>query len=310
MDVLTVVTKAPRVRRFSSRERRNLRNGLLFISPWLIGFLGLTLYPIISSFYYSLTQYTGVGSASFVGFQNYSILFGRDPLFLQSVGNTLYMVLLDLPLGIVIGVFIAMLLNMKIKGQGVFRTIFFLPSIVPAIGATMLFLWIFNPEYGLANAALHLFGINKIGWFADPKWSKPSLILLDLWGVGGSTVMYLANLQDIPQALYDAAAVDGAGSFRKFTKITLPMLTPSIFFNLVMGFIATFNYFTQAFVATAGGPDNSTMFYALYLFNQAFGYFNLGYASAMAWVLFAVVLIITIIMFRTSWRWVFYGGEN
>ncbi len=220
------------------------------------------------------------------------------------------MVLLDLPAGIIAGVLIAMLLNMKIKGQGLFRTIFFLPSIIPAIGATILFLWIFNPEYGLANAVLHFFGLNGIGWFVSPRWSKPSLILLDLWGVGGSTIIYLANLQDIPAALYDAAAVDGAGSFRRFTHITLPMLTPSIFFNLVMGFIAMFNYFTQAFVATSGGPYNSTLFYALYLFNQAFVYFNLGYASAMAWVLFAVVMIITIILFRTSWRWVFYAGEN
>lgn len=174
----------------------------------------------------------------------------------------------------------------------------------------MLFLWIFNPEFGLANSFLHLFGLKGPGWFADPSTSKPSLILLDLWGVGGGMVIYLANLQDIPKSLYDAAAVDGAGSLRKFTHITLPMLTPSIFFNLIMGFIAMFNYFTQAFVATQGGPDNSTMFYALYLFTQAFSYFNLGYASAMAWVLFVIVLIITLILFRTSWRWVFYAGDN
>lgn len=299
-----------RFRKLSFRERKNLRNGLLFISPWIIGFTGLTLYPIISSFYYSLTQYSGLGAPNFVGFRNYSILFSRDPMFWTSVGNTLYMVLLDLPAGIVAGVLIAMLLNMKIKGQGLFRTIFFLPSIIPAIGATILFLWIFNPEYGLANAVLHFFGLHGVGWFVSPRWSKPSLIVLDLWGVGGSTIIYLANLQDIPASLYDAAAVDGAGSFRRFTHITLPMLTPSIFFNLVMGFIAMFNYFTQAFVATSGGPYNSTLFYALYLFNQAFVYFNLGYASAMAWVLFAVVMIITIILFRTSWRWVFYAGEN
>lgn len=296
--------------RLSSRQRRNLRNGLLFISPWIIGFLGLTFYPILSSFYYSLTQYSGVGTANFVGFQNYQAMFSSDTMFRTSMGNTLFMVLIDLPAGIVAGVLIAVLLNMKVKAQGLFRTIFFLPSVIPAIGATMLFLWIFNPEFGMANSFLHLFGLKGLGWFADPSTSKPSLILLDLWGVGGGMVIYLANLQDIPTSLYDAAAVDGAGTLRKFTHITLPMLTPSIFFNLIMGFIAMFNYFTQAFVATQGGPDNSTMFYALYLFSQAFSYFNLGYASAMAWVLFVIVLIITLILFRTSWRWVFYAGDN
>lgn len=299
-----------RFRKLTVRERRNLRNGLLFISPWIVGFLGLTLYPIISSFYYSLTQYSGMGSPSFVGFANYQILSTKDPMFLTSIGNTLYMVALDLPAGIVLGVLVAVLLNMKIKGQGLFRTIFFLPSVIPAIGATLLFLWIFNPEYGLVNTILHFIGLKGPGWFADPSWSKPSLIILDLWGVGGGMVIYLANLKDIPETLYDAASVDGAGAFRRFVHVTLPMLTPSIFFNLIIGFIGTFQYFTQAFVATSGGPNNSTLFYALYLFNQAFGYFNFGYASAMAWVLFVIVVILTIILFRTSWRWVFYAGEN
>lgn len=302
--------KRSKFRKLTVREQRNLRNGLLFISPWIVGFLGLTLYPILSSFYYSLTQYSGMGSPTFVGIANYKILFTRDPMFHTSIGNTLYMVGLDLPAGIIVGVLVAVLLNMKIKGQGLFRTVFFLPSVIPAIGATLLFLWIFNPEYGLANTVLYFLGLRGPGWFADPRWSKPSLIILDLWGVGGGMVIYLANLKDIPQTLYDAASVDGAGVFHRFLHITLPMLTPSIFFNLVIGFIGTFQYFTQAFVATSGGPNNSTLFYALYLFNQAFGYFNLGYASAMAWVLFAIVVILTIILFRTSWRWVFYAGEN
>lgn len=294
----------------SSRSRRNLRNGLLFVSPWLVGFLGFNLYPIIASAYYSLTQYSGVGAPTWVGFLNYNVMFTRDPLFWVSMWNTLYMALIGLPITIVIGVSIALLLNMRIPAQGVFRTLFFAPSIVPIIGATILFLWVFNPQYGLMNQLLGLFGLHGPGWFTSPNWSKPALILLGVWGVGNAMVIYLANIQNIPKSLYDAAAVDGAGLLGQFRHITLPMLTPSIFFNLVMGFIGTFQYFTQAFVSTSGGPYNSTLFYALYLFNQAFSYFNLGYASALAWVLFILVLIVTLILFKTSWRWVFYAGEN
>lgn len=296
--------------KISPQERRNIRNGLLFISPWLVGFLGLNAYPIVASFWYSLTNYSALGAAQFVGLHNYTTLFTQDPYFLKSLANTVYMVVIGLPAGVVVGVGIALLLNLRVRGQGFFRTAFFLPSIMPTLGATLLFLWIFNPQYGLMDQALRAVGLPAPGWFVSVAWAKPALILLGLWGSGNAMVIYLANLQGVPRTLYDAAAVDGAGSFRKFWNITLPMITPSIFFNVVMGLIGTFQYFTQAFVATGGGPYNSTLFYALYLFEQAFTNFNFGYASAMAWVLFVLVLIITLILFKTAWRWVFYAGEN
>lgn len=299
--------------RWSKIERRNLAYGLLFISPWLTGFLALTAYPIFRSLAYSFTQYSGVGSPKFVGFQNYAIIFSRDPFFWLSIRNTLFLAVVGLPLNIIVGVTAAVILNQNLRGQRVFRTIFFLPSIMPAVGTTLIFLWVLNPEFGLVNDILRWFGIVGPGWFSSPGWSKPAIVLLNLWGVGGGMVIYLANLKNIPQYLYEAAAIDGANGVRKFIHVTLPMLTPAIFFNLIMGTISTFSYFTQSYVASsgsAGGPLNSMMMYAMYLFEQAFSYFNMGYASALAWILFVMVLLITILLFLTSWRWVFYASES
>jgi len=208
----------------------------------------------------------------------------------------------------VVGVFLALLLNCNVKGIAVYRTILFLPSIVPVVASSVVFVWILNPQIGLINGILKRFGVIGPAWLQDTKWAFWSLVFMALWGVGGSMVIYLAGLKDIPVYLYEAAIMDGAGPFARMRKITLPMMTPVIFFNLVMGVIGAFQYFTQAFIMTNGGPEDSTTFYALYLFNRAWRYMDMGYASAMAWILFLLVVIITALLFRSQRKWVHYGG--
>jgi len=297
----------------SRSDRHNLILGLLFISPWLIGFLILTLYPIAASAYYSLTRYDVISSPEFVGLGNYVDLFTKNPLFWQAVGNTLYYAVIAIPLNICIAIGVALLLNLEVRGRSVYRTIFFLPSIVPDIAAAMLWAWILNPQFGLANATLKALGLPTIGWLTDPNWSKPSLILINAWAFGGSVVIFLAALQDIPRQLYEAADLDGANAWVRTRYITLPMLTPVIFFNLINGIIGAFQYFTNAYVITggSGGPAGSTTFYSLLLYRNAFSYFKMGYASAMAWILFAAVFVMTLLLFKSSGRWVYYeGGDN
>jgi multiple sugar transport system permease protein len=303
----------PRARRgLSPLTLRNLRNGLLFISPWLVGLLVFTIYPILASFYYSFTRYDVVSPPQFIGPANYIEAFTTDHLFWQAVGNTLYYGLIALPLSMVVAVSVALLLNMQVRGLAFYRTIFFLPSIVPDIASAMLWAWILNPQFGLLNALLKSVGLPALGWLSDPAWAKPALILIGLWGFGGSMVIYLAALQDIPQQLYEAAELDGAGTWAKTWNVTLPMLTPTIFFNLVLGLIGTFQYFTTAFVVSggSGGPAGATTFYAMLIYNNAFRYFKMGYASALAWLLFAAVFLITWLIFKTSGRWVYYEGEK
>jgi multiple sugar transport system permease protein len=288
---------------------RDLRNGLLFISPWIAGFLAFTIYPILASLYYSFNNYSILIPAEWVGLGNYKALFFEDPLFWVSLTNTLYYIAFALPLGIIIGVTLALFLNMKVKGMAIYRTIYYLPTIVPTIASAILWLWILNPQYGLLNSFLAKIGIQGPGWLASPEWSKPALIIMSWWGLGGAVLIYLAGLQDVPQQLYEAAELDGANWLQKTIHITIPMLTPVIFFNLVMGLIGTFQYFTEAYVMTNGGPVNSTLFYALYLYRNAFVYLKMGYASSMAWLLFILVLTCTLLVFRTSARWVYYGGK-
>jgi multiple sugar transport system permease protein len=248
-----------------------------------------------------------------VGLANYAALLTDRDYFLPSLWNTLFM-LIELPLALVIGLTMALLLNHKIPGIGIFRTIYYLPSIMPVVAVAVLWLWVLNPQYGLLNAVLTPllapFGLQPPGWLADPKWSKPAFIMMDLWAVGGSVVIYLASLQNVPAHLYEAAEIDGAGSWHKTIHVTLPMISPVIFYNLIMGVIWTFQYFTQTFIMTQGGPQNSTLFYALYLFYNAFRDFRMGRACAMAWILFILTLIATLIVFRTSARWVYYEGER
>jgi multiple sugar transport system permease protein len=287
-------------------EKRRLRNGLLFLSPWLIGLVVFTAYPIGASFYYSLTDYRVLQPPRWQGLANYRVLLSEDEYFWRyAVSNTVYM-FLELPLAIALGVALALLLNQRLRGMAFFRTAFYIPAIVPTVASAMLWLWVLNPQYGLANTALQGLGMRPREWLADPGWSKPSFILMDLWAVGGGMVIYLAALQGIPEQLYEAASLDGVNTWQRLRHITLPMISSVIFFNVIMGVIGTFQYFTQTFIMTRGGPELSTLFYALYLFQNAFEYFKMGYACAMAWLLFLVTLVATLLVFRSSARWVYY----
>jgi len=296
--------------RFTPSVRRDLRNGLLFVSPWLLGLLIFTLYPIVASFYYSFTTYDIISPPVFVGLTNYKDLLTNDPLFWKAVGNTLYYVAIAVPLNLLVALSVALLLNLKVRGMVFYRTLFYLPSIVPDVAAALLWGWILNSQFGLANAFLRSLGLPTVGWFTDPAWSKPALILIGLWSVGGAMVIFLAALQDIPEYLYEAADLDGATALSKTWHITLPMLTPTIFFNLILGMIGAFQYFTTAFVLTNGGPVSSTLFYSLLLYSNAFRYFKMGYGSAMAWLLVAFIFLLTWIVFKTANRWVYYEGEG
>lgn len=296
------------------RERKTLIIGLLFTSPWIIGFLVFQLYPIVTSFYYSMTEYNLFSSPTWVGMQNYRDLFHDDKFFL-SMYNTLYITVFGVVPHMAFALGMALLLNMKIKGQSIYRTIYFLPTLVPAVAGSLLWLWILNSQYGLINMLLESVGIVGPNWLVDPDWTKPSLILMGFWGTGTITVMYLAALQDVPQIFYEAAEMDGASRWRKFWSITFPAISPMTLFQLIMMLIGSFQYFTEGMVfaeasQSIGGPENSLLFYSIYLYQQAFSFLNMGYAAAMAWILFLVVMTFTLLIFRTSARWVYYGGEK
>lgn len=298
-------------RRVSRLERQNLRNGLLFCSPAIVGLLALTAYPVLSSLYYSFCNYPMLKPPVWVGGDNYKALF-HDPIFYKSLWNTVYYAVFATPLGIAVAFVLALLLNQKVKGMAVFRTMFFVPSIVPMVAGSVLWLWLLNPQYGLINTLLKMIHITGPGWMIDPNWSKPALILMSAWGVGGWMLIYLAGLQDVPQELQEAAEIDGAGAWQRMWHVTVPFMSPHLFFTLVMGLIGAAQYFTQAFVMTngTGGPVDSTRFFALYLFQNAFQYWKMGYACAMAWILFIVILGFTLLLFKTSARYVYYGGEK
>jgi multiple sugar transport system permease protein len=281
--------------------------GYAFISPWLIGFLAFSAYPFLSSVCLSFTRYNIVTPPVWVGLANYRTLLSGDPLFWKSLGVTFRYALAAVPLSIVAGVALALMLNLKLRGIGLYRTIFYLPSVVPSVATSVVFLWILNPEIGLINRLLRVVGITGPAWLESATWAPWSLVLMSLWTVGGSMIIYLAGLKDIPAHLYEASTIDGAGAWQRLRHITLPMLSPVIFFNLIMGVIGVFQYFTQAYIMTQGGPEDSTRFYALYLFERAWRYLDMGYASAMAWVLFLVIMSVTGLLFATQRRWVHYG---
>ncbi|MDI3476858.1 MAG: multiple sugar transport system permease protein [Thermoanaerobacterium sp.] len=295
-------------KKLTKYDIKNIKRGLFFISPWLIGFMVFTIYPFIASLIYSFSVYNGVTASKFIGLKNYIQLF-QDPKFYTALYNTFYYAIIAVPLGIVLGVLVALLLNQPIKFLSFFRTAIYIPVIVPTVAVSILWIWLLNPDVGLINWFLSLFGIKGPGWLADPKWSKMALILMAQWGIGQSVLIYLSGLKDVPKDLYESADIDGANGFSKFFHITLPMITPVILYNLIMGVIGSLQYFTQAYVMTNGGPMNSTLFYALYLFQNAFQFFSFGYASAMAWILFIIIAIIVYILLKTSARWVFYGGQ-
>ncbi|MFY7880922.1 MAG: carbohydrate ABC transporter permease [Fimbriimonas sp.] len=292
----------------SPKSRENL-TGYLFITPWLIGFLVFTLGPFIQSFYLSFTRYNIVQPPKFIGLANYRMMLFDDELFWKSLWVTIRFALCSVPMVLVVGVLLALLLNSNVKGIAAFRTIFYLPSIIPTVATTSIFMWILNPQVGMVNQILDLIGIKGPAWLSDPTWTPWSLVFMSVWGAGGSMVIYLAGLKDIPTYLYEAATLDGAGPIQKLKAVTLPMLSPVIFFNLVMGIIGTFQYFTQAFMISKGqgGPEDSTMFYALYMFQRSWKYMDMGYGSAMAWVLFVLIIFITAVIFKSHTRWVHYG---
>ena len=290
------------------KSRENLM-GYLFASPWLLGFFIFTLYPMCSSLYYSFTNYNTLKEPNWIGIRNYIVMFTSDPLFWKSIWNTFYYAGLSVPLGIVMGVLIAMLLNQKVKGMRFFRTIFYLPTVVSSVAVSLLWMWILEPNFGLLNTFLGRIGIIGPGWLTDPAWSKNSLILMSLWSVGGGMLIYLAALQDVPESLYEAATIAGAGALKKFFKITLPMITPTLFYNLITGVIGGLQVFSQAFIMTNGGPSYSTYFYGYHLYNKAFSEYQMGYASALAWILLIMTLLLSLIIFRTSNKWVYYEGK-
>jgi len=281
--------------------------GYLFISPWLIGFIVFTAVPFLISIYLSFTRYDIVSSPVWIGAANYTKLLSEDPIFWKALWVTLKYAIVAVPIGLVCGVGLALLLNLEIKGISIYRTVFYLPAIVPMVATSVIFMWILNPQIGLINGILANVGITGPAWLQDARWAFWSLVFMGLWGVGGSMIIYLAGLKDIPVSLYEAALIDGASAWQRTRHVTLPMITPVIFFNLVMGAIGSFQYFAQAYIMTNGGPEDSTMFYALYLFNRAWRYLDMGYASAMAWILFVIVMTLTIVIFRTHHRWVHYG---
>lgn len=284
---------------------------MLFITPWLAGFLIFSAGPMLMSLGLSFCKYD-LYTLEFVGTENYRRLLTRDPLFWKALQNTALYALFSVPLGLVGSLAIALLLHQNVRGQRLFRTFFYLPSLVPAVASSLLWLWVLNTDNGLVNYTLSRLGIRGPAWFENPTWTLPAFILMSLWGVGGARmIIFLAGLQGISESYYEAARIDGANGRQQFLHITLPMLSPTLFFNLILGIIGSFQVFTSAYIMTGGGPSNASLFYVLYLFRNAFEYFKLGKASAMAWILFALLLSLTVIQFKNARRWVYYeGGED
>ena len=293
----------------SRGELRNLVKGLAFLSPWMIGFAAFTAIPIGLSAYFSLCNYPLLQPPVFVGAQNYTDLV-HDSVFWQSLWNTLYYALLALPLGMAIAIGAALLLNSKIRGLSIYRTLIFLPSLTPAVAGAMIWLWLFNSKLGLINLVLQRLGVaHPPGWLVSPRWAMPSLALMSFWGIGNTVVIYLAGLQDVPRELYEAAEIDGAGGLDRIWHVTLPCISPVIFFNLVMAVIGVVQNFTAPYIMTGGGPARATYFYTMYLYDNAFRYLRMGYASAMAWVQFLLVLALTGLAFWSARHWVHYQGR-
>lgn len=280
----------------------------LFISPWLVGFLVFTLFPVLASLFLSFTKYNVSQPPVWIGLKNYRDAVTVDPTFFLSLRVTWLYTLGSVPLQLILGLFIALLLNADIPGVSIWRTLYYLPSVLSGVAVAVLWTLIFHPSNGILNQLLAIVGIKGPLWLFDKQWALPALIIMSLWGVGGSMIIYLSSLQGIPTALYEAATIDGAGSWSKFWKITLPMVTPVIFFNLVMGIINSLQSFTNAFVMTEGGPENATLFFGLKLYYTAFRDIRMGYASMMAWVLFVIILILTMLVFKSSSAWVYYEG--
>jgi multiple sugar transport system permease protein len=298
-------------RMHTHRRRREAALGFLFASPWLVGFLVFGLYPMVMSFYFSLCRYDVLRIPQFVGFGNYHTLLARDPYFWTAVENTLYYAFVRTPLCVAGSLWLAVLINRATRGARAYRTVFFLPSIISGVVVSVLWLWLLNPQYGLINSALQMIGINGPLWLQSPEWSKPSLVLMSLWSIGGGRmIVFLAALQTVPHHLYEVVDLDGGGAWQKFRHVTLPMISPVLFLWIVLEVIFSLQVFTESYVMTKGGPLNSTLFYNLYLYYKAFDDFDMGYASALAWLLLLFSVVVTFVQFRVGKRWVYYETES
>lgn len=294
----------------SSLWRREEREGWLYASPWLIGLAVFTLLPMLASLLISFTNWDLLTPPRWTGLSNYHKLSFEDPLVWSSLWLTTKYALVSVPLNLAVSLGLASLLNAKIRGVKAWRAVYYLPTVVPGVAVALVWQWLFNTDFGAINAVLHsLFGIKGPSWLLDQRWVLPSFVFMSLWGLGVSTVINLAGLQGIPQSYYEAARIDGAGSWSVFRHITVPMLSPVIFFNLIMGIIGALQTFATAMVMTGGGPNNASMFFMLYLYSNAFQWFKMGYASAMAWLLFVYILALTLLVFRWSKAWVYYEGS-
>lgn len=294
----------------SGIARMERKWGILFALPAILGFIIFVAGPMFASLIFSMTDWNIGSDMRFTGLENYRTMTAEDPLFSKSLFVTLYYTIGSVPLGIMAAFLIAMLLNQKVKGLAIFRTVYYLPVLVPSIANSMLWLWLFNPDFGLFNSMLRSVGLPGSQWIYSETAAIPSLILMSTWGVGNAAVIFLAGLQGVPGHLYEAVEVDGGGALRKFWHVTLPSMTPTIFFNVIMGMIGTLQVFDQAYVMTNGGPNNATLFYIFYLYRKAFSEAQMGYAAALAWVLFLIIMALTALVFRSSRFWVYYEGEG
>jgi len=316
--MVTPVPRAARRRRWSPQVRRSFIKGILFISPWILGFLFFNLYPMTKSFVMSFAEWHLRLPSEWIGLANYANLL-HDRRFWTSLYNTVYMVLFAVPLTVFSAFVFAVLLNLKLRGRSVYRVIYYLPSIVPVVASSMLWMWIFNTNNGILNVFLGYLGIKGPSWLTDPAWSKPALILMGLWGIGNTVIIYLSGIQDVPVSLLEAAEIDGATWLQRLWHITVPMVSSITLFNLIIGVIDMFQYFTQAYIFAAvqagttaqqlGSPLDSTLFYSVYLYNR-FQTLKLGYAAAMAWILFVIILICSLLLLRASKRWTYYESEG
>lgn len=289
----------------TKQERRELALGLAFISPWLIGFLWFALYPVLASIYYSFTSFHIVEAPQWVGFNNFSTL-AADKLFTTSLVNTGYYILGSVPLDLIVALFFAVLLNLRVPLRDLLRTCYYVPTVVPTVASAVLWIMLFNTQGGIINETLGLFGIPQIPWLSSPNWAMPALILLSVWGVGTALIIFLAGLQDVPVTLYEAAELDGAGPLQLVWHVTIPMVSPVILFNGVIGIIGAAQVFTVPYIMTGGGPLYATLVYGIELFNNAFVYYKMGYASAMAWILFLIIFALTLLSLQVSKRYVHY----
>lgn len=288
------------------RERREALDGYVSLSPWMIGFLFFYFIPITATLYLSFTEWTLVNPSKWIGLDNYVRMFARDPLFWSAFKATTLFVLYSLPAKLVLGLMLALLLNLKIPGMNVFRTIFFLPAVISGVAVSLMWIWFLQPDTGVVNTLLRLIGVEGPGWFWDLDWALPSVAIMSIWKVGGAAIIYLAGLQNIPAHLYEAATIDGANKWQQFWKITLPLLTPTLLFQLIIEMIDAFKIFTEAFVITKGGPLHTTYFFLLYFYEEAFKNFNMGYASALAIFLLIIMMLSTALAKYWSRKWVFY----